>query len=137
METTSSAGLFFSSAQPAAVDLPHLITALDAELIGKVAHLTKSKIGLWKVPAPFDEQDVFERAREAAPLSAWMLPANQAEIRKSIDRALELMPKASEREQALIKALAERHGTDPAADRAPFDKAYASAMRRVPSSNVS
>ena len=80
METTSSAGLFFSSAQPAAVGLPHLITALDAELIGKVAHLTKAKIGLWNVPAPFDEQDVFERAREAAPLSAWMLPANQAEI---------------------------------------------------------
>ena len=80
METTSSAGVFFSSAQLAVVDLPHLITALDAELIGKVAHLTKAKIGLWNVPAPFDEQDVFERAREAAPLSAWTLPANQAEI---------------------------------------------------------
>ena len=80
METTSSAGLFFSSARPAAVDVPHLITALDAELVGKVAHLTKAKIGLWNVPAPFDDQDVFERAREAAPLSAWMLPANQAEV---------------------------------------------------------
>ena len=80
METTSSAGVFFSSARPAAVDMPHLITALDAELIGKVAHLTKTKMGLWNVPAPFDEQDVFERAREAAPLSAWTLPANQAEI---------------------------------------------------------
>ena len=80
METTSAAGIFFASQKPAALDLPHLITALDAELIGKVAHLTKAKIGLWNVPAPFDEQDVFERAREAAPLSAWALPANQAEL---------------------------------------------------------
>lgn len=80
METTSSAGTFFCSQRPAALELPHLITALDAELIGKVAHLTKAKIGLWNVPAPFDDQDVFERAREAAPLSAWTLPANQAEL---------------------------------------------------------
>ncbi len=80
METTSSAGTYFSSLRPAALDMPHLITALDAELIGKVAHLTKARIGLWNVPAPFDERDVFDRAREAAPLSAWMLPANQAEV---------------------------------------------------------
>ena len=58
-------------------------------------------------------------------------PANQPEIRKAMDRALELAPKASDREQALIEALAERYGTDPAADRVPFDKAYAAAMRRV------
>ena len=80
METTSSAGTFFASQRPAALELPHLITALDAELIGKVAHLTKANIGLWNVPAPFDDQDVFDRAREAAPLSTWALPANQAEI---------------------------------------------------------
>lgn len=80
METTLSARTFFCSERPAALELPHLITALDAELIGKVAHLTKAKIGLWNVPAPFDEQDVFDRAREAAPLTAWTLPANQAEI---------------------------------------------------------
>lgn len=77
---TSSAGVFFSSPRPAAAEMPHLITALDAELIGKVAHLTRARMGLWNVPAPFDEQDVFDRAREAAPLSAWTLPANQAEV---------------------------------------------------------
>jgi len=71
---------FFSSAQPPAVGLPHFITALDAELIGKVAHLTKSKPGLWPVAAPFDDNDVFDRARESAPFNAWALSANQAEV---------------------------------------------------------
>ena len=72
--------LYFDSARPPALELPHLITALDAELIGKVAHLTKARFGLWNVPAPFDEQDVFDRARESAPFAAWSLPANQAEV---------------------------------------------------------
>jgi len=71
---------FFSSAQPAAAGLPHFITALDAELIGKLAHLTKSKPGLWPIPAPFDDNDVFDRARESAPFNAWALPVNQAEV---------------------------------------------------------
>jgi len=71
---------FFSSTQPPAVELPHFITALDAELIGKVAHLTKSKAGLWPVAAPYDDSDVFDRARESAPFNAWALPANQAEV---------------------------------------------------------
>jgi len=71
---------FFSSAQPPAVGLPHFIAALDAELIGKVAHLTKSKPGLWPVAAPFDDNDVFDRARESAPFNAWALSANQAEV---------------------------------------------------------
>ena len=80
METDLAATQFFSSAQPSAFDLPHLITALDAELIGKVAHLTKSKPGLWPMAAPFDENDVYDRARESAPFIAWALPANQAEL---------------------------------------------------------
>ena len=80
MGTDLSTTQFFSSAQPPAVGLPHFITALDAELIGKVAHLTKSKPGLWPVAAPFDDNDVFDRARESAPFNAWALPANQAEV---------------------------------------------------------
>lgn len=80
METVLPTSPFFASPRPAVLELPHLITALDAELIGKIAHLTKAKMGLWNVPAPFDEQDVYERAREVAPLSAWTLPANQAEV---------------------------------------------------------
>ena len=71
---------FFNSAKPAVAGLPHFISALDAELIGKLAHLTKSKPGLWPVAAPFDENDVYDRARESAPFNAWALPANQAEV---------------------------------------------------------
>ena len=80
MGTNLPAGCFFQSARPPAIELPHLITALDAELMGKVVHLTKSKPGLWNVAAPFDENDVYDRARESAPFSAWALPANQAEV---------------------------------------------------------
>lgn len=80
METDLVATQFFRARHPKAVEMPHLITALDAELIGKVAHLTKSKPGLWWVAAPFDENDVYDRARESAPFNAWALPANQAEV---------------------------------------------------------
>jgi hypothetical protein len=44
METDLVATQFFRSRHPKVVG-SHLITALDAELIGKVAHLTKSKPG--------------------------------------------------------------------------------------------
>jgi hypothetical protein len=80
MDSELSTTQFFSTANPPAINLPHFISALDAELIGKVAHLTKSKPGLWPVAAPFDDNDVFERARESAPFHAWRLSANQAEV---------------------------------------------------------
>ncbi len=80
MGTDLSTTHLFGSAQPPVAGLPHFITALDAELIGKLAHLTKSKPGLWPVAAPFDESDVFDRARESAPFKAWALPGNQAEV---------------------------------------------------------
>jgi hypothetical protein len=80
MSDTSPATAYFSSARPAALDLPHLITAFDAELIGKVSHLTRSKPGLWPIPAPFDENDQFDNTRESAPLASWALPLNQTEV---------------------------------------------------------
>lgn len=80
MDRIIPAESFFHHAHPAALDLPHLITAIDADLLGKIVHLTKAKVGLWGVTAPFDENDVFDRARESAPFSAWALPANQAEV---------------------------------------------------------
>lgn len=74
-------GLFFTSPRPAVVDLPHLITALDAELIAKVAHLTGTAPGLWRLPAPYDEEGVFDPWRdEETPFSLWSLPVNQAEL---------------------------------------------------------
>lgn len=80
MEKLIPAESFFSSPHPAVLGLPHLITAFDAELLGKIVHLTQSKPGLWGFAAPFDENDVFDRARESAPFAAWAFPANQAEI---------------------------------------------------------
>ena len=47
MSAVLTPSLFFSSARPAVIDLPHLITALDAELMAKVVHLTQSTPGLW------------------------------------------------------------------------------------------
>jgi len=49
----------------------------------------------------------------------------------AVAKARELAPKASEREQAYIAALATRYSDAPDADRAALDKAYAEAMRGV------
>jgi len=46
-------------------------------------------------------------------------------------KAKSLAGKATAREQALIRAIVARYGNDPKAARAPFDKAYASAMAKV------
>ena len=75
-----SAATLFPTAHPPLARLPHLITALDAELLGNIAHLTKANLALWPVPAPFDENWQFDNTRESAPLSEWSLPHNQAEV---------------------------------------------------------
>jgi tetratricopeptide (TPR) repeat protein len=46
----------------------------------------------------------------------------------AIQKALELAPKASEKERAYIEALAKRYAAEPVADRKPLDEAYAAAM---------
>lgn len=50
---------------------------------------------------------------------------------EALQRAVELASKTSEVEQAFIGALAKRYGSDPAADRAQRDSAYARAMAEV------
>jgi tetratricopeptide (TPR) repeat protein len=50
---------------------------------------------------------------------------------ENVSRALELLPKASLVEQALITALAKRYAWPPPADRRELDVAYAEAMRAV------
>jgi hypothetical protein len=70
----------FPTANPPLARFPHLITALDAELLGKLAQLTKANLALWHVPAPYDENSQFDNARESVPLSEWAFPLNQAEI---------------------------------------------------------
>ena len=49
----------------------------------------------------------------------------------AVQRALDLKGGASERERALIDALAVRYAANPPADRAALDRAYAEAMARV------
>ncbi|MFM1769944.1 MAG: hypothetical protein RJA22_2473 [Verrucomicrobiota bacterium] len=82
MSEPLSAGLFFSVPDPVVAGLPHLLTALDGELMAKVAHLTGSKPGLWHLPAPLDEEDVWDplRDEESTPFARWALPGNQAEL---------------------------------------------------------
>ena len=58
------AATLFPTANPPLARLPHFITALDAELLGKIAQLTKASLALWHVPAPFDEHfSLIERGR--------------------------------------------------------------------------
>lgn len=49
----------------------------------------------------------------------------------ALQQAIKLAPQASPAEQAYIQALSTRYTDDPKADRAPFDKAYADAMRKL------
>jgi tetratricopeptide (TPR) repeat protein len=60
-----------------------------------------------------------------------MEPAAIAPAYKAVKEAERLAPGASEKEQALIAALAKRYSADETADRAALDLAYADAMQEV------
>jgi tetratricopeptide (TPR) repeat protein len=60
-----------------------------------------------------------------------MMPEAVAPTAAALAKAVERAPKAPERDRALIDALAKRYTTDPKADRAPLDGAYADAMGAV------
>ena len=60
-----------------------------------------------------------------------MMPEAHAPSLAALKKAVELAPKASEKERALIAALQKRYADDLKADRAPLDKAYAAAMKSV------
>jgi tetratricopeptide (TPR) repeat protein len=62
-----------------------------------------------------------------APLSA----EGHTQAYTAIQKAISLKAKATEKERALIEALAVRYSADTKAERAPFDLAYANAMRKV------
>lgn len=64
-------------------------------------------------------------------VNAAMDPADAADAWARLQRARELAPAASEREQAFIAALAARYAADPPEDRRPLDEAYAGAMRAL------
>ncbi|MFN0006406.1 MAG: hypothetical protein ACKVXR_00750 [Planctomycetota bacterium] len=63
--------------------------------------------------------------------NAAMTPEKSAAAWEAVQKAAAASPNASPVEQALIGALARRYAADPAADRAPLDRAYAAAMREA------
>jgi tetratricopeptide (TPR) repeat protein len=64
-------------------------------------------------------------------INAPITPEAAKEANKALDLAAGRAEKASAKEQAYIAALAKRYSSDPTADRAPLDAAYAAAMRAL------
>jgi len=64
-------------------------------------------------------------------INAPMDPADAGEVHELVQKALAAAPKATEKEHALIEALARRYTAEAPADRKPLDEAYAEAMRAV------
>jgi len=62
-------------------------------------------------------------------INAPMMPDAIEPAYEALQRAIELAPGASEREQAYIEALSQRYALDQPQDRQPLDRAYADAMR--------
>jgi len=60
-----------------------------------------------------------------------MMPEAQAPALAALSKAVELAPRATARERALIAALEKRYSADPKAERAELDRAYADAMKAV------
>ena len=64
-------------------------------------------------------------------VNATMDPADHADAWERLQRARELAPNASTREQAFIQALSARYAQQPGDDRSALDQAYAEATRRL------
>src|SRR5688572_2016496 len=60
-----------------------------------------------------------------------MMPEAHEPSLAALRKAVELAPRANEKERALIAALQNRYAVDPNADRGALDKAYAAAMKAV------
>jgi len=64
-------------------------------------------------------------------VNSGMDPANNQKAWQRLQRAIELAPRASEREQAFIRALSARYAENPPDDRRPLDEAYAQATGQL------
>lgn len=64
-------------------------------------------------------------------VNSGMDPANNQKAWQRLQRAIALAPRASEREQAFIRALAARYAENPPDDRRPLDEAYAQATGQL------
>lgn len=60
-----------------------------------------------------------------------MDPADTETVYKALQKALTLLPKATEKEQYLINALSKRYTAEALEDRKPLDEAYAKAMEEA------
>ncbi|WP_333877574.1 tetratricopeptide repeat protein [Flavobacterium sp.] len=60
-----------------------------------------------------------------------MEPDNYQRAYKAIQQAIQLSEKASDKEKALIQAMAKRYTAKPVEDRSSLDEAYAAAMKKV------
>jgi tetratricopeptide (TPR) repeat protein len=64
-------------------------------------------------------------------VNSGMDPASNQKAWQRLQRAIELAPRASEREQAFIRALSARYAENPPDDRRPLDEAYAKATGQL------
>ena len=64
-------------------------------------------------------------------VNSGMDPTNNQKAWQRLQRAIELAPRASEREQAFIRALTARYAQNPPDDRRPLDEAYAQATGQL------
>jgi hypothetical protein len=79
-DTERPADRIFATPQPSVALVPHLLTALDPRFLSAIVGINGAKMGVWKLSAPFDENDAFVPYRENVPLSAWGLAYNQGEL---------------------------------------------------------
>jgi hypothetical protein len=77
---SEKANPFFSVTNPSVSGVPHLITALDSELLQAITQINGAKMGVWNIPAPYDEENRYEPYRENARFSDWALPYNQNQL---------------------------------------------------------
>ena len=66
-----------------------------------------------------------------------MMPEAHEPALAALKKAVELAPKANDKERTLIAALQKRYSADPKADRGALDKAYADAMKQVAARHAS
>ncbi len=74
------AATMFHNPAPSLAQLPHLITALDTRFMNALVGINGAKLGVWRLAAPFDENDCFAPYREGVPLNAWSMAYNQGEL---------------------------------------------------------
>ena len=79
-QTQLPASTIFNTAAPSVAQVPHLITALDPKFLNALVGINGAKMGVWRLAAPYDDQDNFAPYRENVPLTAWSMAYNQGDL---------------------------------------------------------